>query len=133
MQNVWKYSPRVLVVDDDENIISAFEDFFRQEKCTMIPATSSSQALKIVERGGIDLLITDIRFRYQSGVTMFLRVKSIQKDLPVIVITGYPEAITEDEVKALGAECMLFKPLDLNRLRQSIKACLLSPAITQST
>lgn len=133
MRNTWKYPPRVLVVDDDENIISAFEDFFRREKCTMIPAASGGEAVKIVERGGIDLLITDVRFKYQSGVTMFLEVKSIRKDLPVIVITGYPESITEEEVKALGAECMLFKPLDLSKLRQAIRFCLSPSATTHST
>ena len=126
IEKVLRYQPHVLVVDDDENIISAFEDFFKRERCTMVAASSSEAAMKIVERGGVDLLITDIRLQFQSGVALFLQAKSIRDNLPVIVITGYPESITEEEVKALGAEFMLVKPLDLTKLRQAVRFCLRS-------
>jgi DNA-binding NtrC family response regulator len=116
------YQPTVLVVDDDENIIAAFQDFFRREHYTMISASSSAEALQKIKGRTIDLLVTDIRLQYQSGVSLFLQLKAMYPDLSVIVITGYPDAIKEQEVVALGAKCLLLKPLDLNRLREAINS-----------
>ncbi len=114
----------VLVLDDDEHIISAFENFFKRERCHMIPASSPAEALKKMKKGKIDLLVTDIRLSHESGVTFFIQVKSMGMDVPVIVITGYPEAIEEKELHALGADFVLLKPLEIDRLREAVRTCL---------
>lgn len=114
----------VMVVDDDENILSAFEDFLKTERCTMIAATSAEDALETIERCQVDLLITDVRLKFQSGVTLFLQVKANYPNLPVIVITGYPDLITEKEVKSYGAEYVFLKPLELGKLREAVRSCL---------
>lgn len=116
--------PRVLVVDDDANILFAFEDFFKAEHCTMIAATCAEEALKKIEQHHIDLLITDVRLKFQSGVTFLLHVKLNHPKLPVIVITGYPELITEQEIKSYGADYLFLKPLDLEKLRAAVRASL---------
>lgn len=131
VEEILKYRPTVLVVDDDENIISAFQDFFTREQCTMISASSAEEVLQKIKGLDIDLLITDIRLKYQSGVSLFLQIKAIYPEMSIIVITGYPESIKEKEVKSLGAKCLLLKPLDLNELRQAISSCLHLPRVEQ--
>ena len=121
------YQPTVLVVDDDENIISAFQDFFRREHYAMISASSPEEALQKIKGRDVDLLVTDVRLKYQSGVSLFLQIKAMLPEICVIVITGYPDAIKEGEVVALGAKCLLLKPLDLNKLREAIGSCLPLP------
>jgi len=116
--------PNVLVVDDDENILSAFRDFLRRENCSAVIASSAEEALKEMDRHTIDLVITDVRLKSQSGITFFMRLKSRRRDLPVIVITGYPNLIGEEEVKALGAEYFFLKPLELDKLREAVRRCL---------
>jgi len=116
--------PTVMVVDDDELIIAAFEDFFRRERYTMVPARSANEALQKVEGIAIDLLITDIRLKEQSGVTLFMRMKENHPSVAVIVITGYPDAISEEELRTLGADAMLLKPLELDGLREAIRSAL---------
>ncbi len=116
--------PTVMVVDDDENILSAFEDFLKTEHCTMIAATSAEDALKTIEHRHVDLLITDIRLSGQSGVTLFLRAKADYPRLPVIVITGHPDLVNEKEVKEYGAEYFFTKPLELDKLRDAVRSCL---------
>ncbi len=118
------YKANVLVLDDDEHIISAFEDFFKREHCKMIAAQSPEEALKKIKNLDVDLLITDVRLKHHSGVTFFLQLKSIGKDVPVIVITGYPESIEEKDLRALGAEYVLLKPLELDKLREAVRDCL---------
>ena len=116
--------PKVLVVDDDENIISAFEDFFRRERWRMIAASTAQEAMDRLDEADIDLLITDIRLKRQSGVTLFIRMKAEHPGVPVIVITGYPESITVEDLKLLGAETLLQKPLELDKLRKAVRAAL---------
>ncbi len=114
----------VLVVDDDPNILSAFDDFLRREHCDMIAATSAEEAVEKIRGSEIDLLITDIRLRHQSGVTLFMEAKAIRPRLPVIVITGYPDLISEKDLKAFGADYFFLKPLELNKLREAVRRCL---------
>ena len=118
------YQPRVLVVDDDENILSAFRDFLKTEGCIMLAARNTEEAAKQIEQSKINVLITDIRLKGQSGVTFLMRMKGIQPDLPVIVITGFPDLITEGDLKTCGANYFFLKPLDLNKLREAVRKCL---------
>ena len=124
VKEILRYKPIVLVVDDDEHIISAFEDFFRREYCTMMSASNIDEAFRKMDKHPPDLLITDVRLQDQSGVTLFLRFKATYKDIPVIVMTGYFDSITEQEVVALGAKCLLAKPLELTKLRSAVRSCL---------
>ena len=114
----------VLVVDDDPNILSAFGDFFRKEECRMIASSSMEEALEILKESSVNLIITDIRLKGRSGVTFLLEVKRIWQDLPVIVISGYPDVITENDLQKYGADYFFVKPLDLEKLREAVRECL---------
>jgi DNA-binding NtrC family response regulator len=119
-----KVPANVLVLDDDANILSAFEKFFQQEHCTMIGATTPAEAKRALEEHSVELLITDVRLQWRSGVTFFLEAKEMYPDLCIIVITGYSESISEQEVLALGADYFFLKPLDLAQLRTAVHHCL---------
>ena len=116
--------PKVLVVDDDINILAAFDDFLRREHCYMLSATSAEEALKKLQEHPIDLLVTDVRLKLQSGVTFLLQVKGSLPKIPVIVITGYPDLITERDAKAYGADYFFLKPLEIEKLRNAVRKCL---------
>ena len=115
---------KILVLDDDVNILSAFENFFRQERLNMVAATTTEDAMQALRKQSIDLLITDVRLNWQSGVTFFLKAKASYPHLPVIVITGYHESISEQELRAMGVDHFLLKPLDLDKLRSAVHDCL---------
>ena len=118
------YIPKVLVVDDDLNILAAFEDFLRRERCAMLSATSPADALKILRDHRVDLLVTDVRLELQSGITFLLRVKESLPKIPVIVITGYPDLVTEQDARAYGADYFFLKPLEIDKLRDAVRKCL---------
>ncbi len=118
------HQPSVLVVDDDESILAAFRDFFRKEHCAMISARNVDNALQKLRTERIHLLITDIRLEYQSGVNLFMKAKMERPNLPVILITGYPDVLTDHKVKEYGADYVFVKPLELDRLREAVRNCL---------
>lgn len=113
--------PTALVVDDDKNIIAAFEQFFKTEQCDLITSTNVEDALEILKGQRVDLLITGIKLRRRSGVTLFTEVRTSRPDLPVIVITGYPDLVSESKIKLLGADYFFLKPLDLEELRAAAR------------
>ncbi len=117
------YRRKVLVVDDDENIISAFGNFLKREGCLMVAASTNEEALKKLQDAGIDLMISDIKLEGQSGVELFKRVRAMRRSLPVILITGHQESADEKELKALGVEHLLLKPLEIEKLRATVRAC----------
>jgi DNA-binding NtrC family response regulator len=112
------------VLDDDVNILAAFRDFFEKERCSMVAASTAEEAMKLIETEHFDLLITDIRLKANSGVTLFLNAKILNPHLPVIVITGYPESVDESLLKSIGADYFLLKPLEIDKLRLAVRACL---------
>jgi len=115
--------PRVLVVDDDENILSAFKSFLKKERCAMIAATSAEEAMEQFKQHTIDILITDVRLKAQSGITFLLEIRRLYRHVPIIVITGYPEVVSESDARAFGADYFFSKPLDLEQFRKTLRTC----------
>jgi DNA-binding NtrC family response regulator len=118
------HQPRALVVDDDANIISAFEDFFRKEHCAMLAASSAEEALQALAGAEVSLVITDIKLPGATGVSLCRAVKLSHPHLPVIVITGYPNLVPEDDARRAGADYYFLKPLELDQLRGAVRRCL---------
>ena len=118
------HQPNVLIVDDDVNIISAFEGFLKKEHCSMLASSIVEDALRTLETLRVDLVISDILLSQQSGVTLLIRIKRLYPRLPVIVITGHPSLITKEDVRFYGADYYFLKPLELDALRSAVRNCL---------
>ena len=116
--------PTVLIVDDDVNILSAFKGFLKKEGCNVIASMNADDALRILESHEVHLVISDIRLKYESGITLLIRIKQLRPTLPVIVITGHPDLITETDVRLYGADYYFRKPLELGPLRGAVRECL---------
>ncbi len=122
--SVMPHQPKVLVVDDDANIISAFQQFLTGEHCTVISALGAEEALSVLSQTTVSLVITDVRMPWQSGVTLLMKVKQSNPALPVIVITGYPGLVSEGDARQYGADYYFVKPLELNEIRNAVRKCL---------
>jgi two-component system nitrogen regulation response regulator GlnG len=118
------HQSRALVVDDDANILSAFEDFFRKEHCAMLSASSAEEALRAIAGVEVNLVITDIKLPWESGVALCRKLKATRPLLPVIVITGYPNLVSEEDARRAGADFYFLKPLELDQLREAVRKCL---------
>ena len=116
--------PKVLVLDDDTNILLAFQDFLNGEGCVMAAAPAPEEALRRMREEEFDLLITDLRLNLESGVTFVINAKRLQPKTPIIVITGYPDTVSESELKSYGASYLLLKPLELRELQHAVRSCL---------
>ncbi len=104
----------VLVVDDSQIILDTICSFLEVEGYRAIPASGGVEALRLVDREPVDLVILDIRMPGLSGLDVLktLRQSHSQDDLPVIMATALDES--DDMVKAFqgGANDYVTKPLD---------------------
>ena len=114
----------ILTIDDEENIRNGLADNFELEGYAVQKASNGKEGLAIIAKGGIDLVITDLRMDGITGQEVVRRVVTENPGIPVIVLTGHGS--TEDAVAALkaGAYDFLTKPLDLDHLNHIVKKAL---------
>ena len=118
-------SPKILIVDDEENILNALQRLFRKENYRILTAISAEEALKIMEEQEVDLVISDLKMPVTNGVEFLAMVKEKKPDALRIMLTGHAdlksviEAIEKGEVYRF-----LLKPWDDEELKVTIKRAL---------
>jgi DNA-binding NtrC family response regulator len=115
---------KILVVDDEKNIREGLGQALEYEDYKVELAADGKEALGIVNRGGVDLVVTDLKMPRMGGEELLASITSSNPNLPVIVLTGH--GTVENAVAAMrnGAYDFLTKPVNLDRLNLLIKRAL---------
>lgn len=122
-------APRLLVVDDYDLFRRGLRRQLESEGYHVEEAADGNEALRCLERGRYDLVITDVQMPELDGLELLALIKKFWKDLPVLILTASLTAWQEQTVKRYGAT-VLIKSLDLTQLFQTVKTMLpTSPAI----
>jgi two-component system response regulator AtoC len=119
-----KDTPRILVVDDDRSALDSLSEVLEHEGYAVHRALNGEQALEILSRQPLDLVVTDLRMRELDGMKVLEVTRSTQKDTPVIVMTGFASMETAIHAIHQGAYDYLSKPFKLDHLRVLIKRAL---------
>jgi thiosulfate reductase/polysulfide reductase chain A len=82
--------------------------------------TEEDQAIAHAENHPVDLAILDIKLKKMSGVEVLSRLRDIDPDIRVIMLTGYPTLETAREAMSLGAYEYLIKPIDIEELERKV-------------
>jgi len=100
----------ILIVDDDKHILNIFSQMIRLRGYEPLTAQNGKQALDILSKKNVNVVITDVRMPEMNGMELLTIIKKKYPDTDVIVITGY--ASTDDAVKAMkcGASDYILKP-----------------------
>ena len=120
---------KILVVDDEQDIKTLFEQRFRKEirsgQVEFEFAFSGEEALKYLDSHGQEavLILSDINMPGMSGLELLSRIKKKSYDPPpvVMMITAYGDTENFNIAKELGADEFLTKPLDFTLLKQKLK------------
>jgi CheY-like chemotaxis protein len=113
----------ILVIEDDRDVLSVLIKHLEHIGYSVISARDGLEGMKMLERGGYDLVITDIVMPYVSGVGVVTALKEKTPHIPVIAITGYGK---EPEAAALEkkADLVLGKPVKMSLLKEHIAKLL---------
>lgn len=113
-------STRILIVDDEIHITEFLEDELSEKypDFEILTRNSGLEALKVVNEGGVDLLLTDIAMPDLDGYELYSRAKQLHATLPVIMMTGFGYDPNHAVVKSRqdGLKDVIFKPFKLQKL-----------------
>jgi DNA-binding NtrC family response regulator len=116
-------TPTILLVDDEEMVLSSIKSFFAIETDYKLATyTSPFQALENVEQSHFDLVISDYLMPEMDGITFLAKVKEKRPLIPRILLTGYADK--ENAIKAInnvGLYQYIEKPWDNEDLRLIIR------------
>jgi CheY-like chemotaxis protein len=117
----------ILVVDDEPLLLKLVGEWFEKVAGHVFVAPDGLQALRVLARNKIDLIITDVRMPVMNGISLLKEVKAKGGYTPhLILITGFAD-IEAREAYDLGAEAILPKPFGLDDLMNAAKRSLGEP------
>jgi CheY-like chemotaxis protein len=117
----------ILVVDDEPDVASLFQQQFRRElrsgRFLLKFASSATEALEriaVPDDASLILVFSDINMPGMSGLELLPKIKAARPEVPVIMITAYGDADTRRKALEGGAAGLLTKPIDFAALRQEV-------------
>ncbi|MDX2009205.1 MAG: response regulator [Myxococcaceae bacterium] len=120
---------RVLLVDDDERVRRASARVLHRLKCVVVEADGVERACALLDAGqALDVILTDLSMPMLSGEDLVVRVRGMERPLPVVVVTGMATDETERRLFAAGAAAVLPKPYTEPELRACLGKVLASRA-----
>ena len=102
----------ILVIDDDEAICSLFKDTLEDTGHSVTTASESSKGLELVNdnKRDYDLVFLDLKMPGMDGAELFGRIRVAKPELPVTIITGYPDSDLMKSALAHGPFGVMSKP-----------------------
>ncbi len=114
----------VLVVDDESHMRRVLEIMLKQLGHRVLSAGDGAQALEVLEREKVDLVVTDLRMPVLDGIGLLAAMVSRAMGIPAIVMTAQGSIATAVEAMKLGAQDYLLRPFDMDVLELSIQRVL---------
>ena len=114
---------RVLIVDDDTELINVMRIYFQRSGFEAEIADSGRKALKLFDSFDPDAVILDILMPRMDGVKVCkaIRVDKGNLTTPIVALTGFHKQKTKEELLEAGANLYLTKPIDISKLIKHIK------------
>lgn len=121
MEKKMKNKPQILVIDDEKDVCNIFEKSLIQEGYTVFTALDGLSGLKIVKEKKPDIVLLDLKMPKMDGIEVLRNIKKIDKNIVVIIITGYGTMDSARMAMRLGAFDYITKPIDLEYVNAVIK------------
>lgn len=103
---------KILIIDDEEIITSLFKRFLSRQGYEFHSATNGPDGLKIIAETELDLVFLDLKMPDMDGMEVLKKAKNINRDLPVIILTGHGNLDCAVQSVRLGAYDFMQKPIE---------------------
>ncbi|MDR3609529.1 MAG: sigma-54 dependent transcriptional regulator [Ignavibacteriaceae bacterium] len=120
----------ILIIDDDESFGETLEIFLSDMKCRVLRANSGKAGLDIIEREHPDLVITDYKMPHLNGLEVLKRIKEIDANIQVIMLTAFEDVDSTIKAIQLGAYDYVEK-LELERIKAITRRALESKKLSE--
>ncbi|WP_238187787.1 ATP-binding protein [Paenibacillus sp. L3-i20] len=116
--------PRLLIVDDDPVNLTVLKSVLSEERYEIVTTTNGEEALKLLDSGIWDLLITDVMMPHMSGyeLSQAVRKQYSYSELPILLLTARNRMEDIETGFRFGANDYITKPVDTMELRSRVRA-----------
>ena len=105
---------RMLIVDDERDICDCLEQFFTARGFTVASAFSGEEALDRLKANAADVIFLDILLPGLSGIETLKRVKELNPNTRIIMVTGIDQPELRNKARHYGAAAYITKPFDFS-------------------
>ena len=119
-----RQAAKLLLVDDDPSLLKLLGMRLRSEGYQVTTAGSGPEALRLLQKEKIELVISDLRMDEMDGMQLFTEIQKLQPGMPVIILTAHgsiPDAVAATQQ---GVFSFLTKPVDKDALYKAIDDAL---------
>ena len=117
-------SAPIHVVDDDDAVRDSVVFLLETAGMNVTPYASPAKLLEEVMHSGCGCVITDVRMPEMDGIELVRRIKALDPDMPVVVITGHGDVPLAVEAMKAGAVDFIEKPFDEQTLLEAVQNAL---------
>jgi two-component system, NtrC family, response regulator AtoC len=112
---------RVLLVDDETQLAKAFKIKLQKEGLTVSTAASAGEAFSLIKEQSFDVAVLDIKLPDMDGVELLGKLREIEPNCEIIMLTGHASVDTAIKAMKLGAYDYLLKPCKLSELSSVVQ------------
>jgi excisionase family DNA binding protein len=116
-----KSQPTILVVDDDKGIQSLFNLFLKKSGFSRVVVGTGEEAIAAMKKQKFDLVFLDLVLPDFNGDEVYHEAKEVDPEIPIAIITGYPDSAILDNILKHGPVTVLKKPLKAEQISQALK------------
>ncbi len=122
---------KILVVDDDQNVLKVIRMRLEAKKYQVITATEMDSSVQTAKQEVFDLALVDLKLGDEDGIALMEELHKINPEMPIIIFTAYGTIDNAVEAMKKGAYGYLTKPFDYNDLLVEIKDCIGKSKLSQ--
>jgi DNA-binding response OmpR family regulator len=120
MEKEAKKSITILVIDDDERVRTILRDILLFGGFQVIEASDGKSGIGYFEKGGFDMVLTDLGMPEMNGWEVAKWIKSRTPQIPVALITGWGTNLDEEKIKTSGVDWIIGKPFQVNEILETV-------------
>jgi excisionase family DNA binding protein len=121
LRNEGSGQPTVLVVDDDPMLQALFKQFLKKANFGRIVVGTGAEAIQHAEKQRFDLVFLDLKLPDISGDELYRKLKDMHADMPIVIITGYPDSEILSKILQIGPVTVIQKPIEFEQLNQTVR------------
>jgi len=123
-QSMSPRNARILVIDDEEDILDLVSDILTESGYTVRTAKSGPAGIEMFQAEPFDLLFCDLGMREMSGWEVVSALRSQSPSLCVVLLTGWGATLSEDKVREYQISAVLSKPFEMAKLLKTVAQVL---------
>jgi len=117
-------APTLLLIDDEVRVLSALRRALRKEGYEILTASTAEEALALLEDRPVDIVLSDHKMPGMSGVALLEAVAKRRPEAARLLISGWPEAVPQEQLTALDIRAMIPKPWRDADLKAELRSAL---------